>query len=494
MGLVLVMFSACHNHQHEDAHAGHSHNTKLQLTGYNDLYEVYAEADPFAVGKKSAVLLHLTGLNDFKPVESGTVTLSLIVGTQGIRQTLEAPSEKGIYHFELQPETVGDGNLQVDVQMEKGKSRLSIPVVKVYADAHTAEHTAEDEAVVHPNAIAFSKEQSWKIDFATALPAVESFGQVIKTTAQVLSSQGDETVIVARTSGIVLFSGNAIVEGKDITSGQELFTVSGSGMAENNVNVRLTEAQSTYRKAEADYKRAQELVREKIVSDKDFLQIQGEYETAKAVYDNLYKNFSGNGQRVSSPMAGYIRQLFVGNGQYVEAGQPLVSVSKNKTLLLKADVQVKYAPLLPLIASANIRSMDKQVTWSLEDLNGRVLSFGKSVNDDNYLIPVTFQVDNKAGFIPGGFVEVFIRTRSDQAVMTIPNTALTEEQGVFFVYVQLTPESFEKREVNIGMTDGLRTEVLSGLNRNERVVTKGSISVKLAQSSGALDPHAGHVH
>lgn len=66
--------------------------------------------------------------------------------------------------------------------------------------------------------------------------------------------------------------------------------------------------------------------------------------------------------------------------------------------------------------------------------------------------------------------------------------------GNYFVYVQLTPEFFEKREVKIGDTDGVRTAILSGLNESERVVSKGAILVKLAQSTGALDAHAGHVH
>ena len=60
--------------------------------------------------------------------------------------------------------------------------------------------------------------------------------------------------------------------------------------------------------------------------------------------------------------------------------------------------------------------------------------------------------------------------------------------------VQLTPELFEKREVVIGATDGLNTEIINGLTDNERVVAEGAILVKLSQASGALDPHAGHVH
>ena len=359
---------------------------------------------------------------------------------------------------------------------------------------HDHDHDHDSNASVFSNEIHFHESQQEKIDFETTVPSVEPFGQVIKTTAQIQSSQTDETIVAARTSGIVLFSGTNLTEGQPVSANQALFVVSGSGLAENNSNVRFVEAQNKYRQAESDYKRAQELIKDKIISEKDFLLAEGEYETTKATYDNLYRNFSSQGQRISASFAGYVKQVFVENGQFVEEGQTLVSISRNKTLLLKADVQPKYASVLPFVSSATVRSMDKVSAYSLNELNGKILSYGKSLNNENYLLPVTIQIDNKAGFIPGGFVEVYLKAQSEQAVMTIPSSALTEEQGNYFVYVQLTHETFEKREVSIGATDGIRTEVLSGLDKEDRIVSKGAISVKLAQSAGTLDPHAGHAH
>jgi multidrug efflux pump subunit AcrA (membrane-fusion protein) len=78
--------------------------------------------------------------------------------------------------------------------------------------------------------------------------------------------------------------------------------------------------------------------------------------------------------------------------------------------------------------------------------------------------------------------------------LTIPNSAILEEQGNFSVFVQITPELFEKREVTPGTTDGLRTEILKGVNPGERVISVGAILVKLAQATGSLDAHSGHVH
>jgi multidrug efflux pump subunit AcrA (membrane-fusion protein) len=162
--------------------------------------------------------------------------------------------------------------------------------------------------------------------------------------------------------------------------------------------------------------------------------------------------------------------------------------------VLRAEVQQKYAPVLGTIQDANIRTLHDNQTYTLEQLNGKVLSFGKTTNSDNYLIPISLQIDNKGSFVSGGFVEIYLKTLTNAQAMTVPSAALLEEQGIFFVYTQINPELFEKREVKIGATDGVKTEILQGITANERIVTRGAILIKLAQATGNLDPHSGHVH
>jgi multidrug efflux pump subunit AcrA (membrane-fusion protein) len=73
----------------------------------------------------------------------------------------------------------------------------------------------------------------------------------------------------------------------------------------------------------------------------------------------------------------------------------------------------------------------------------------------------------------------------------VANSALTEEQGLYFVYVQIQPDAFLKRQVTLGATNGERTEVTSGLAVGEKVVTRGAVNVKLASASGSI-PEAHH--
>jgi RND family efflux transporter MFP subunit len=497
IAIVAALISSCSQNkdaEHNATEAASHNEVSLKLTSYNPDYEVFAEAAPFVVGKTSRVLSHFTHLPGFNAVISGSITIRLVIEGKEVSQQLAQPTRKGIYAFDITPLTPGKGQIFYDIANDKGKSQLVVSEIMVFAKEEDADKAAQALVKTSPFAAIFTKEQSWKVDFATEMPKSEPFGQVIKTTAQVQSAQGDEIMVSAKTSGMLMFSSGNVLEGKSVSSGEVLFSISGSGMAENNSAVRFLEAQNNYEKAKADYERMKELAKDKIVSDKDLIAAKNQYENTKAIYNNLNTNFSAKGQNVCSPMSGFVKQLFVRNGQYVEAGQPIVSISQNKTLVLHAEVQQKYAQVLGNITNANIRTLHNNQAYTLAELNGKVLSYGRNTNTDNYLIPVTLQIDNKGSFISGGFVELYLKTTTNTRAITVPNEALLEEQGNYFVYVQINPELFEKREVFPGATDGLRTEILKGLSENERLVTKGATLIKLAQATGTLDAHSGHVH
>ena len=82
--------------------------------------------------------------------------------------------------------------------------------------------------------------------------------------------------------------------------------------------------------------------------------------------------------------------------------------------------------------------------------------------------------------------------RQRRDVVTVPLSARTEQQGLFYVYEQLGADCYRRIQVWRGADDGERVEILRGLSGGERIVTKGAINVKMASASGAI-PH-GHSH
>lgn len=343
------------------------------------------------------------------------------------------------------------------------------------------------------DAITFPVDQQKKIDFEVVEVVTEPLYQVIRTSAQIVPSQEGEKILTATTSGIVSFENKDLVQGLDVKAGQILFSIDNDEMADGSLAVRRQEIEAEYEKAKTEYERKQALAEDKIISESELLDAKTEYLKAQKYYDNMLQNYPEGKTLHRATITGAISEILVPNNSYVEAGQAIMTLAQNDKLYLRADVQSKYYPVLKDIKTANVRTNDG-IVYTINELGGRLLSYGKTTDINNPLIPVTFEIKNNGNLIPGSFVEIFITAESNKMGVMLPNSAIVEEMGIYCVFVQTCVDSFEKRIITKGVTDGSNTQILKGVKAGERVVSKGAVNVKLAQGSAALDPHAGHVH
>lgn len=494
--VAVLLMVACQSKQNNSGNSKEGAATtelpSLAYTVYTDNTELFAEFRTLVVGDTAKLGGHFTKLGElFTAVSDGTITMSIVVGDKTVSQESTVSSSPGIFRFALVPPATGIGKLVFDVKNKDYTDQIVIDNVTVFADVNAALASAQEEP--KGNQISYLKEQAWKVEFANMKVIRQPFNEVIKTTGEILPAQGDEMVITANTNGVVTFTGNKAVVGTSVRSGEMLFSISGKNLTDGNTETRYTQAKVAYDKAKADYDRAQELVKDNIVSQRDFLDTKARYETEQANYNNLSRNYQSGGQKVVSPISGFIKNILVAEGQYVSVGQPIASVSQNRSLVLKAEVSQKYFSKLPLISSANFKTAYDNKTYSIESLNGKLLSFGKSNDANTLFIPVTFSFDNKGEVVPGSLVDVYLKLQPFDGAIVIPVSSLIEEQGLFFAYVQTAGESVVKRELKLGGSDGINIQVLSGLAEGERVVTKGAYQIKLATASGAIPAH-GHAH
>ena len=356
------------------------------------------------------------------------------------------------------------------------------------AEEH-AGHSHESGEAKHSDEIIFPKAQAAKTTFEVREIQSSSFNQVVKTTGQVLAAPGDEAVIVATSNGIVSFSSNKLTEGTKVQKGQSLFQISSKDIAEGDY---YTKVKATYEAAKASYDRAEALVKDKIISQKEFESTKLEFENAKTAYDAVSNNKTAKGVSVNAPLNGHMKNILVKEGEYITVGQPLATVSQNQRLVLRAEVSQRYYNAMQSVKSANFKTPYDNKVYSLEDLNGRLLSFGKTSNENSFFIPVSFEFDNKGEVIPGSFVEVYLISSPIENTLSIPVSALTNEMGIYYVYVQIDEEGYRKQEVALGANNGKEVQIIKGLHPGDRVVTQGAYQVKMASASGAI-PH-GHSH
>lgn len=357
-----------------------------------------------------------------------------------------------------------------------------------HTDGHDHDHEHETGGA-HPGEIIFKKALAEAVGLQTRTVEPGPFVDVIKTTGRILAAQGDESVVVATVPGIVSFGNLPFIDGTPVRKGQTLLNLASSTLSDGNYALRIKLAYETARK---EYERMKELVGDKIVSAKDFEQARLAYENAKAAYDAVGGKASAKGVAVVAPLGGYLKNLQVKEGDYVAVGQPLATISQNNRLVLQADVSEKYFQYLPTIRSANFRTPYDNRLYQLADLHGRFLSYGKASDANSFYIPVTFEFDNKGAVIPGSFVEIYLLAAPLENVISVPVSALIEEQGIYSVFIQLDEEGYKKQEVTVGADNGADVQILSGLHPGDKVVTKGAYQIKLSSASNAIPAHSHH--
>lgn len=355
-------------------------------------------------------------------------------------------------------------------------------------EGHNHEAEAESHAG-HSDEIILSKEKAAAAGVKAEVVQPGTFYNVITTSGHILAAQGDETVVTANVAGIVSFD-RPVTEGMQVSKNGTLFTLVSEHLQDGDPVKR---ARIAYETAKEELERAEKLVGQKIVSQKDFNSIKERYENARITYEALAPNAGQEGVAIKAPIGGYLKSCLVKEGDYVSVGQPVASITQNRKLYLRADVSERYYGVLSTIRSANFKPSYSEETFSLKELDGRLLSYGKATDDAAYYIPVTFEFANRGNIVPGAFAEVYLLSDERQNVISLPVSAITEEQGLNFVYIQLDETCYKKQEVTLGCTDGNRVEITSGLKGGESVVTQGAIHVKLASASNAIPAHS-HSH
>ncbi|MEI6945665.1 efflux RND transporter periplasmic adaptor subunit [Paraflavisolibacter sp. H34] len=497
--LVVLTLLACTNQSAEHglapAEAGQPGEARLEplaYTLYSDTTELFVEFKPLVVGSPSKFAAHLTRLGEtFTPYTEGAVTVSLQLEGRRLSDSAGAPSSPGIFRLALTPAQAGVGRLVFDIRAKGLTDQITIDSVPVYTDEKTALAAQVPEA--GGSDIAYLKEQAWKVEFAHAPVRRTTLYDVVPATGELLDAPGEEVTVAARSNGLVTFAGTGVVVGAPVRGGQKLFSISGGEIAFENVAAAKQAARAELATAKTEYDRASELITDQLITQGEYQAARLRYQQARIALAHLSRNYSRAGNALTAPISGFLKNVLVSEGQYVQAGQPLATLTRNRKLLLRADVSLKDAGRIASVREANFTLVQNKQTYNTGELNGKLVSIAKTTGGHSPFVPVHFELDSRPGLLPGSFAQVYLKTTPLHNVLAVPVSALLEEQGTFFVYVQTAGESFQKREVRLGAQDGRQAQVLSGVAEGERVVTRGAYQIKLSTAGGTMPAH-GHEH
>ena len=177
-------------------------------------------------------------------------------------------------------------------------------------------------------------------------------------------------------------------------------------------------------------------------------------------------------KRVSAPFSGRLGIIQVRLGDYVEAGDPLVTLQDVSRLEVDFSVPDRYAPLMRPGLEISVRTAafpDREYAATLQAIDSQV-----DVNTRNLLLRA--EIRDGEGLLPGMFARLSIDLDRDTRRVFVPETAVTYSlQGNLVYVIEEDDEGLfvSPRVVTTGATSAGDVAILSGIDDGETVVTAG---------------------
>ena len=176
---------------------------------------------------------------------------------------------------------------------------------------------------------------------------------------------------------------------------------------------------------------------------------------------------------VRSPISGIVADRPVYPGEMAASGMPIVSIVDVSQVIARANVPVKDAIAIKPGRPARIAGPDG-------DIPGKVTVVSPAVDPSTTTVEVWVQAANPGEKLkPGATVRVSIIAETLLDTMVIPATALLNaDDGGQKVMVVTSDSVAHERRVNVGVRQGDRVQIVSGLQSGDQVVVSGGLGLE----------------
>jgi multidrug efflux pump subunit AcrA (membrane-fusion protein) len=196
-----------------------------------------------------------------------------------------------------------------------------------------------------------------------------------------------------------------------------------------------------------------------------------------------------------SPISGTVVEVNATVGELASDEQPLMRIVDLDRLYIEAQVSEYDLAKVQRSSGASFRlsAYPDRLISILGDGGGRLVNIGSTVDPLSRTVAVRYEVPNVEGLLRVDmYADVLIETARRADALAVPSEAIVDDNGASVVFVQTGGESFQRRLVTLGLSNGEMTEIREGLKAGDRVVVNGAYSIRLSMLSGAIPEHHHH--
>jgi multidrug efflux pump subunit AcrA (membrane-fusion protein) len=233
----------------------------------------------------------------------------------------------------------------------------------------------------------------------------------------------------------------------------------------DDARVTMVQAQSQLENARQHLKSLETVGRTEQVKN-----MQAQLDAAKARYDNAAAQLSY--AEIRSPISGVVSDRPLYAGEMAQSGTPIVSVVQITSVIARANIPVKEASDIKV-------GMPARMTGAGGELSGRVTVVSPAVDPNTTTVEVWVQAGNPGEKLkPGTSVHVAIEAQDIKDAIVVPAAALLAfDEGGEKVMVVGTDSLAHEHKVEVGVREGDKVQILSGVAEGEQVITVGGLGL-----------------
>jgi cobalt-zinc-cadmium efflux system membrane fusion protein len=340
-----------------------------------------------------------------------------------------------------------------------------------------------------PQLFTIPQDQMSHVQVVTVEPT--TLKRTLRLTGTVAYNAFNTTPVITQVGGPV--TRILVVPGEHVKTGQPMLEVSSPDYSQ--LLGAYLKAADSFRLAQKNYSRAQELYQHHANAERDLEQAESDRNQAQADLNaaeqgmkilgiknpaDLAKAPSSAQIPVLAPISGQVVERLVSPGQVVQAGQTQAfTISDLSTVWVLANV---YQTDLAVVQSGE--NVVVQTDAYPETFHGKISYVSPALDPNTRTLQARIVVDNPGEKLKRDmYCTVSVTAGSLSNVIVVPNSSvLRDDNNQPFVYIASGANQFGRRDVELGASQDGRIQVLKGISVGEKVVGDGSLFLQFANS------------
>ncbi len=230
----------------------------------------------------------------------------------------------------------------------------------------------------------------------------------------------------------------------------------------DNPSLQFQQAKANFENLSKTYNRFKELLKSGEISQQNFDNIETQYLVAKRNYESLKQILF-----VEAPISGYVSSIYVSEGQQVDFGKPLFTISvldKVQAIAWVNEKEIQYIKI----------GMSGKIIWNEREYPCKIISVAMKMDDAMKGFKVEFEAPNpKLELKSGVTVEIKLKVYENNNAIVIPKVIVDKDpRGNTFVFIEENGIA-KKRYIQLGRVSDLNIEVLDGLSKGNKLIIEG---------------------